>query len=151
MNILGRIEAVPLKYHYTLSDHYSFLLVQFYCFVDDQCRAPGTTDKTFANDLYQKLTGKPRFEANFRQVGARQFGVFHYAGEYECILYRIHILIFSTNTVEFNVNFFGTKHQDWSSMIQMALLRKTKMNFLVRLQIFCSRLQIVLSKSLHQS
>lgn len=53
--------------------------------LDDQCRAPGTTDKTFANDLYQKLTGKPRFEANFRQVGARQFGVFHYAGlvEYE--------------------------------------------------------------------
>jgi myosin-5 len=48
--------------------------------LDDQCRAPGTTDKTFANDLYQKLTGKPRFEANFRQVGARQFGVFHYAG-----------------------------------------------------------------------
>eukprot|EP00986_Skeletonema_menzelii_P016754 scaffold15769_cov135-Skeletonema_menzelii.AAC.3 len=53
--------------------------------LDDQCRAPGTTDKTFANDLYQKLQGKPRFEANFRQVGARQFGVFHYAGlvEYE--------------------------------------------------------------------
>lgn len=50
--------------------------------LDDQCRAPGTTDKTFANDLYQKLTGKPRFEANFRQVGARQFGVFHYAGQF---------------------------------------------------------------------
>ena len=87
--------------------------------LDDQCRAPGTTDKTFASeflmltcaffvyvfplsmviffvfvcspnhsfihlflpdDLYQKLTNKPRFEANFRQVGARQFGVFHYAG-----------------------------------------------------------------------
>jgi len=48
--------------------------------LDDQCRAPGTTDKTFANDLYQKLTNKPRFEANFRQVGARQFGVYHYAG-----------------------------------------------------------------------
>ena len=35
---------------------------------------------TFSDDLYQKLTNKPRFEANFRQVGARQFGVFHYAG-----------------------------------------------------------------------
>ena len=33
-----------------------------------------------SDDLYQKLTNKPRFEANFRQVGARQFGVFHYAG-----------------------------------------------------------------------
>jgi hypothetical protein len=32
------------------------------------------------DDMYQKLTNKPRFEANFRQVGARQFGVFHYAG-----------------------------------------------------------------------
>ena len=57
--------------------------------LDDQCRAPGTTDKTFANDLYQKLTGKPRFEANFRQVGARQFGVFHYAGMciFKCYLF----------------------------------------------------------------
>lgn len=33
-----------------------------------------------SDDLYQKLTNKPRFEANFRQVGARQFGVYHYAG-----------------------------------------------------------------------
>jgi hypothetical protein len=32
------------------------------------------------DDLYQKLTNKPRFEANFRQVGARHFGVHHYAG-----------------------------------------------------------------------
>lgn len=30
--------------------------------------------------MYQKLTNNSRFEANFRQVGARQFGVFHYAG-----------------------------------------------------------------------
>ena len=65
--------------------------------LDDQCRAPGTTDKTFANDLYQKLTGKPRFEANFRQVGARQFGVFHYAGRFiyyfkpVCILYSNYV------------------------------------------------------------
>uniref|UniRef100_A0A7S4S8Q1 Myosin motor domain-containing protein n=1 Tax=Ditylum brightwellii TaxID=49249 RepID=A0A7S4S8Q1_9STRA len=51
--------------------------------LDDQCRAPGTTDKTFANDIYQKCTGHTRFEANFRQVGARQFGVHHYAGTVE--------------------------------------------------------------------
>lgn len=51
--------------------------------LDDQCRAPGTTDKTFANDIYQKCTGHPRFEANFRQVGARKFGVHHYAGPVE--------------------------------------------------------------------
>ena len=38
-----------------------------------------------SDDMYQKLTNNSRFEANFRQVGARQFGVFHYAGlvEYE--------------------------------------------------------------------
>ncbi len=37
------------------------------------------------DDMYQKLTNNSRFEANFRQVGARQFGVYHYAGlvEYE--------------------------------------------------------------------
>jgi len=30
--------------------------------------------------MYKTLTGKPRFQANHRQVGLRQFGVFHYAG-----------------------------------------------------------------------
>ena len=36
--------------------------------------------------MYSSLTGKPRFQANHRQVGQRQFGVFHYAGlvEYDC-------------------------------------------------------------------
>ena len=51
--------------------------------LDDQCRAPGTTDKTFANDLYGKCTGHSRFEADFRQVGGRKFGVIHYAGVVE--------------------------------------------------------------------
>lgn len=30
--------------------------------------------------MYSALTSKPRFQANHRQVGLRQFGVFHYAG-----------------------------------------------------------------------
>jgi myosin-5 len=51
--------------------------------LDDQCRAPGTTDKTFCIDLYKKCTGHPRFEADFRQVGAELFGVKHYAGPVE--------------------------------------------------------------------
>eukprot|EP00581_Thalassiosira_minuscula_P001333 CAMPEP_0183744702 /NCGR_PEP_ID=MMETSP0737-20130205/65861_1 /TAXON_ID=385413 /ORGANISM="Thalassiosira miniscula, Strain CCMP1093" /LENGTH=1616 /DNA_ID=CAMNT_0025980351 /DNA_START=90 /DNA_END=4940 /DNA_ORIENTATION=- len=48
--------------------------------LDDQCRTPGTTDRSFANNLYKNLSNKPRFEANHRQVGACQFGVHHYAG-----------------------------------------------------------------------
>jgi myosin-5 len=51
--------------------------------LDDQCRAPGTTDKTFCIDLYNKCTGHSRFEADFRQVGAQLFGVNHYAGPVE--------------------------------------------------------------------
>ena len=51
--------------------------------LDDQCRAPGTTDKTFANDIYQKCKEHSRFEANFRQVGALKFGINHYAGSVE--------------------------------------------------------------------
>jgi myosin-5 len=53
--------------------------------LDDQCRAPGTTDKTFINDLYQKLSRHTRFKADYRQVGARKFAIVHYAGtvEYE--------------------------------------------------------------------
>lgn len=51
--------------------------------LDDQCRAPGTTDKTFCIDLYKKCTGHSRFEADFRQVGAQKFGVKHYAGPVE--------------------------------------------------------------------
>jgi myosin-5 len=51
--------------------------------LDDQCRAPGTTDKTFSTDLYKKCTGHARFQADFRQVGSRLFGIFHYAGAVE--------------------------------------------------------------------
>jgi len=51
--------------------------------LDDQCRAPGTTDKTFCTDLYKKCTGHSRFEADFRQVGAQKFCVKHYAGPVE--------------------------------------------------------------------
>mmetsp|Transcript_19137 Transcript_19137/g.29149 ORF Transcript_19137/g.29149 Transcript_19137/m.29149 type:complete len:1639 (+) Transcript_19137:139-5055(+) len=51
--------------------------------LDDQCRAPGASDKTFCIDLYKKCTDHPRFEADFRQVGAQLFGVNHYAGPVE--------------------------------------------------------------------
>ena len=51
--------------------------------LDDQCRAPGTTDKTFINDLYQKVSRQKRFQADYRQVGARKFAIIHYAGTVE--------------------------------------------------------------------
>ena len=51
--------------------------------LDDQCRAPGTTDKSFCSALYKKCTGHPRFEADFRQVGGQLFAVKHYAGPVE--------------------------------------------------------------------
>jgi len=48
--------------------------------LDDQCKAPRTTDKTFAAELYKKCTSHTRFQADFLQVGALHFGVNHYAG-----------------------------------------------------------------------
>jgi myosin-5 len=51
--------------------------------LDDQCKAPGTTDKTFINDLYQKVSRHKRFQADYRQVGARKFAIVHYAGSVE--------------------------------------------------------------------
>lgn len=51
--------------------------------LDDQCRAPGTTDKTFINDIYQKLSRHNRFQANRRQIGSRKFAIVHYAGTVE--------------------------------------------------------------------
>ena len=68
---------------------FSFILIssstskQIIPILDDQCRAPGTTDKTFANNIYNKCKGNSRFEANFRQVGALRFGIQHYAGPVE--------------------------------------------------------------------
>ena len=51
--------------------------------LDDQCRAPGTTDRSFASDVYNKCTGLTRFKANRKQVAIFQFEVHHYAGPVE--------------------------------------------------------------------
>lgn len=51
--------------------------------LDDQCRAPGTTDRSFASDVYAKCTGHARFKANRKQVALLQFEVSHYAGPVE--------------------------------------------------------------------
>ena len=51
--------------------------------LDDQCKAPGTTDKSFANRLYQTCKNSSRFEASHRQVALNAFGVKHFAGSVE--------------------------------------------------------------------
>lgn len=51
--------------------------------LDDQCRAPGTSDKSFALDLYKKCQGQPRFGASRKQTATLHFSVNHYAGPVE--------------------------------------------------------------------
>jgi myosin V len=51
--------------------------------LDDQCRAPGTSDKAFALDLYKKCQGQARFTATRKQTATLHFSVHHYAGPVE--------------------------------------------------------------------
>lgn len=51
--------------------------------LDDQCRAPGTSDKSFALDVYNKCKSQSRFGANRKQTATLQFSVNHYAGPVE--------------------------------------------------------------------
>jgi len=51
--------------------------------LDDQCRAPGTSDKSFALDIYKKCQGQARFEASRKQTATLHFSVQHYAGPVE--------------------------------------------------------------------
>jgi len=53
------------------------------CILDDQCRAPGTSDRSFALDVYQKSKNHIRFSANRKQTALLQFCVNHYAGPVE--------------------------------------------------------------------
>ena len=51
--------------------------------LDDQCRAPGTSDKSFALDVLKKCKGQSRFSASRKQTATLQFSVHHYAGPVE--------------------------------------------------------------------
>jgi myosin heavy subunit len=53
------------------------------CILDDQCRAPGTSDRSFALDVYSKCKNQGRFSANRKQTAGLQFCVHHYAGPVE--------------------------------------------------------------------
>jgi myosin-5 len=51
--------------------------------LDDQCRAPGPSDKAFAVNVYNKCSKLPRFAASRKQTANLQFSVHHYAGPVE--------------------------------------------------------------------
>lgn len=51
--------------------------------LDDQCRAPGTSDRSFALDIFNKCKSHVRFSANRKQTALLQFCVNHYAGPVE--------------------------------------------------------------------
>jgi myosin-5 len=55
--------------------------------LDDQCRAPGSSDKAFALNVYNQCKGMPRFSANRKQTAMLQFSVHHYAGPVEYTTY----------------------------------------------------------------
>mmetsp|Transcript_9197 Transcript_9197/g.21938 ORF Transcript_9197/g.21938 Transcript_9197/m.21938 type:complete len:1098 (-) Transcript_9197:147-3440(-) len=50
------------------------------CILDDQCKAPGTTDRSFALDVMNKCKNQQRFSADRKQTARLQFSVHHYAG-----------------------------------------------------------------------
>jgi myosin-5 len=51
--------------------------------LDDQCKAPGTTDRSFALDTYNKCKNHQRFSNDRKQTARLQFSVHHYAGAVE--------------------------------------------------------------------
>lgn len=53
------------------------------CILDDQCKAPGTTDRSFALDAMNKCKDHSRFSADRKQTARLQFSVHHYAGAVE--------------------------------------------------------------------
>lgn len=51
--------------------------------LDDQCRAPGPSDKSFAINVYQQCSASNRFIASRKQQATYKFSILHYAGPVE--------------------------------------------------------------------
>lgn len=81
--------------------------------LDDQCKTPGTTDQTFASLLYQTCKNHARFEADFRQVAMKQFGIKH-----------------SIGTVEYDTINFIEKNRDETPRETIELLKSSSKPFL---------------------
>ena len=63
--------------------------------LDEQCRLPKRTDRTFASSVYDTCVGNNFFVASRMQQSANTFSIKHYAGD-----------------VEYNVEFFLQKNKD---------------------------------------
>lgn len=51
--------------------------------LDDMCRAPGTTDRVFADTLYKNCAASSCFSVNTKQMATMKFTIQHYAGPVE--------------------------------------------------------------------
>lgn len=51
--------------------------------LDDMCRAPGTTDRVFADTLYKQCKSSPCFSTDKKQAAVMKFAIQHYAGPVE--------------------------------------------------------------------
>ena len=51
--------------------------------LDDMCRAPGTTDRVFADTLYKNCSSSACFSADKKQMATIKFTISHYAGPVE--------------------------------------------------------------------
>ena len=87
--------------------------------LDDQCRAPGPSDKAFALGLYSNCKGQSRFVASRRQLANLQFSVEHYAGP-----------------VEYTTDGFVEKNRDELPKESIELLRNSQAGFIRNLADF---------------
>jgi myosin V len=78
--------------------------------LDDQCRAPGPSDKAFCLAVYSQCSNKPRFSATRKQQAMLQFCIHHYAGP-----------------VEYTVAGFTAKNKDEPPKETILLLRNSSM------------------------
>jgi myosin heavy subunit len=84
--------------------------------LDDQCRAPGSSDKAFCLDVYKICTGNARFSVDSRQHASLQFSVQHYAGP-----------------VEYTTDGFTEKNRDELSKEATDLLKNSRIEFVQEL------------------
>lgn len=76
--------------------------------LDDQCKAPGPSDKAFCLAVYSQCGNKPRFSSTRRQQAMLQFSIHHYAGP-----------------VEYSVAGFTAKNKDEPPKETIVLLRNS--------------------------
>jgi len=81
--------------------------------LDDQCRAPGPSDKAFALEMYKTCKSQPRFALSRKQQATLQFSVQHYAGP-----------------VEYTTLGFTEKNQDELPKEACELLRNSQVEFM---------------------